>query len=395
MSFPLSSVQQASFPHRHFAFRTAAAGTLVGTAAVAVALFFPAHNLPRSVPLAGATLVLGGLFWLHGRFLRWSREEVLRTQLCLVGRDRELRSFFNNAFDAILIFDDQLTCREANPAAAQLFGVDQHRLVGRSVKELVVDPVSICCLRKKMPGGTPHHGRLELTRSNGSRVAAEFTFRTGPDGVHHLLTLRDDTVMGRARKANQRSLAVARAGIVEAHLLHRATIALSRVGPLNAVLDNLLDILHTAIPCENARILVLEGPTRLFLARQKSWANGGEAHAPCSDTIDLGAFPLLRRLLEEPSGILLRDIGVTDGRNASSLGSSPCWLGVPLYTGERALGFLILTHSSAGLLTSEHLRLAATIARPLALAVCNARLLERAEIFRAQLSYRLSDLPPV
>lgn len=397
MRFPSSPGQEHSFPHVPFAFRTAAAGILVASAVAVVALLFPAPTLPGIVPQAGAILVLGAVFWFHAQFLRWSREQVLRTRLSLDDRDRELLSLFHGAFDAILIFDDQLICQEGNPAAAQLLGLDQRLLAGRSVNEFAHDPATVARLRKEMLVDNPHHGRLELTRADGSQVSAEFSFRAGGVKGQHLLRLRDATALARAKETNGRVLAAARSGVVEAHLLRRATVALSRMDPLNVLLDNLLDILHTAIPCEIGQIFILENHGRVFLARQRSWGARGEKQpGQLSSTFDLAAFPLLTQLLEERRGMLIGDTRAANNRCGSAWEfSSGSWLGVPLYAGEGALGFLMLAHSDVGHLTTAHLRLAGALAGPLALAICKSRLFERGEIFRTELTCRMSDFPPV
>ena len=55
-------------------------------------------------------------------------------------------------------------------------------------------------------------------------------------------------------------------------------------------------------------------------------------------------------------------------------------------------GLLALGHGTPRIFTEEHLRLAKSLAVPAAVAIQNARLYERAEIYGAELERRLSDL---
>lgn len=394
MRFPSSACLESSFIRDISPFRAAAAGITGVATIVAAALLFPSRSLPDFVLPSGAILVLCALAWLHARSIGLSRQ-LWWTRQPSVHENPDLRSVFEETFEAVLIFDDQLTCREANPAAAQMFGLDRHHLIGRSIKQLTAEPAAMSRLCSKLQDGTSLRGRLELTRSDGRRVPAEFSFRRGRRDGQLLLELHDETALTRAREVNRRTLAMARAGIAKADLLHRATLAVSRAEPLNAVLDSLLEILHLAVPCEISQVLIFEEPGRLFLARQRrdGWS-GAFPHIQSSEMIDLCTVPLLQSLLEERDGILLRDSGVADDPRGSLRGlASGSWLGVPLYAGETAMGFLTLAHSDAGHLDMRDLRLAATLAGPFALAVYNARLFERAEIFRTGLAQRLSDLP--
>ena len=68
------------------------------------------------------------------------------------------------------------------------------------------------------------------------------------------------------------------------------------------------------------------------------------------------------------------------------------WLAVPLIASQRVLGLLSLGDASANAFTHEHVRLAKSLAIPAAVAIQNARLYERAEIYGAELEQRLEDL---
>src|SRR6202044_2252570 len=66
------------------------------------------------------------------------------------------------------------------------------------------------------------------------------------------------------------------------------------------------------------------------------------------------------------------------------------WLCVPLVASQKVLGLLSLGDTRAHALSQEHLRLAKSLAIPAAVAIQNARLYERAEIYGAELEHRLA-----
>ena len=74
---------------------------------------------------AFATVVL-----LFSKFLFWAQKQEGEISGALHTSEREFQSVFENALDAILILDDNGICREANPAAEQLFGTPRPRLIG-------------------------------------------------------------------------------------------------------------------------------------------------------------------------------------------------------------------------------------------------------------------------
>jgi GAF domain-containing protein len=63
-----------------------------------------------------------------------------------------------------------------------------------------------------------------------------------------------------------------------------------------------------------------------------------------------------------------------------------------LVAAGRVLGVLSLGSCAPSLFTSEHLRLAKSLAIPAAVAIQNARIHERAEIYAAELELRLQEL---
>jgi PAS domain S-box-containing protein len=372
--------------------RVAAAGIACAAVALAAAMLIRFRNQPSLILLGSAVIVLCIMALLHARFLQLAQTRFLLTRESLDHRNHEFHSVFDRALDAILILDDQLICQEANPAASRLLGVDHHRLVGRSMGQFSADSAEPSLLWRRLLGEGPFRGRMELLRADGARILTEFTSSANMLPSRHLLMLRDSTAQVRAEEARSRSLAVAKSNFLEAQVLRNATLALTHSAPMNAVLDNLLENVHPFIPYETAQVLLLEAPGRLFLAREVCSEIGMRHKSEFAETVNSGAFPVLMRALEQRGGLLVSDTRLeSDWRNLPREPTAGSWLGVRLYTGEEAIGILSFVHTSPNRFTSEHLRLAASLAIPASLAVQNARLHERAEIFRAELERHLSN----
>jgi PAS domain S-box-containing protein len=383
--------QESSLSRTPHASRLAVA-TACAAIVLSAAILVISRNQPGLILLIAAIIVLGTLIGLHGRSLRISQKEFLRAKLSLRDRDFDLHSLLDSTFDAVLILDERLICRKANRAAGRLLGVSESQLVGRSLSQFVCDTTEVSGARNVL-GEQPRRGRLELIRADGVRILADFSSAKGRFTGQQLLLLRDQTALVCAEEAKSRSLTAARSSMVEARILRQATLALSQAGPLNIVLDDLLDILHSAVQYESARILLFESPNRLFSAREK-FREGGRQTEP-TDMFDLNASPLLSKALEERRAILVADDEMARDRcRLPWQTTAGTWLCVPLFAGAEKLGFLSLTRSGDLSFTPADLRISTAIAVPTSLAVYSSRLYERADIFRSELVERLRGLRP-
>jgi GAF domain-containing protein len=103
--------------------------------------------------------------------------------------------------------------------------------------------------------------------------------------------------------------------------------------------------------------------------------------------------PVLERVLFEKRAKLVSDVANEgDWRDAPPLDHLQSWLGIPLVAAGNVLGILSLGSNTTHILTAEHLRLAKSLAVPAAVAIQNARVYERAEIYAAELETRLQEL---
>lgn len=335
--------------------------------------------------------VLSMMALLHVRFLSIARHENRRMNELLFTRERELQSIFERAQDAILLVDDQGVCQDANHSSCRLLGGGP--IIGQSLRLYYSDPEQFDAGWNQLLLEESDQGEVELVRADGGTVFAEFTAAAHVLPRRHLIIFHDITDRHRAQQALHRSLDVARSSFAEADALRRATLALTKDLRMDRVLETLLQTLARFVPFEQAQLFLFESDSRLFLAREE----GGRAASTLgfSETLDLSEFPIFGGAIEREQGLLVPDtLEEKDWRSAHPQNRSQirAWIGVPIRAANQTLGVLSLAHSQPAAFSSNHLRLAQALATPAAVAIQNARLLERAEIYGTELERTLAEL---
>ena len=202
-------------------------------------------------------------------------------------------------------------------------------------------------------------------------------------------TAQDITSRKQAEMKIVEQLEAVEAARAEAEALRKSTLALSQNLAMDSVLDTLLACISELVPFDRATVLFVEDGFELMVAR--------EAPRNLSKRIGLtfkaSESVFLQRVLFEKRALLLSDVAAdSEWRDAPTLDQIQSWLGIPLVAANRVLGVLSLGSTSARIFTTEHLRLAKSLAVPAAVAIQNARIHERAEIYATELEARLQEL---
>ena len=196
-----------------------------------------------------------------------------------------------------------------------------------------------------------------------------------------------------AEEQMARNLNWAESAWAEADAFRKTTLALTQNLKMDCVLDSLLESLLTLVPCESARILLVESDTHLFLARELQRPETKRREPRFPDTVDARTNRFLMHVLTTKSSLLIPDTAKEpEWTNFKGRAHMRSWLCVPLVASERVLGLLSLGDTRPCFFATEHLRLAKSLAIPAAVAIQNARLYERAEIYGFELEQRLADL---
>ena len=196
-------VRRALFPVHgdQFGWRVASVTvSLVSVALIALTLGYKLRGaeLPAALLLAllaaFATVVL-----LLSKFLFRAQKEQGQTTGALNTTEREFQSIFENALDAILILDDQAICREANPAAEQLFGIRRPELIGQTIDRFYKNSSQFQEAWERLLAQKFQQSDAELVRSDQSSVFVEFTAKADCLPGQHVMILRDVTERRRAQ----------------------------------------------------------------------------------------------------------------------------------------------------------------------------------------------------
>jgi PAS domain S-box-containing protein len=221
-----------------------------------------------------------------------------------------------------------------------------------------------------------------------------FPIRDSSGVIRRLVGITQDVS---ARKAAEdetiKNLALAESAWAEAEAFYKTTLALTQNLRMDCVLDTLLESLLKLVPCESARVLLVEADTHLFLEREIYGSQGTRRRHKCPDTFDATDNPFLMKVLATKSSLLIPDTSKEPGWSRfKGHAHMQSWLCVPLVASQQVLGMLSLGDRQTHAFTTEHLRLAKSLAVPAAVAIQNARLYECAEIYGAELQQRLDDL---
>jgi PAS domain S-box-containing protein len=173
----------------------------------------------------------------------------------------------------------------------------------------------------------------------------------------------------------------AEASRAEAEALRKATLALTQNLRMDTVLDTLLRCVLDLIPYDSASVILTETDGRLFVARESPPA---AANRPVL-TLEVSQNAFLQRVLLMKKSVQLTDTRQeTEWREAKALANIRSWIAVPLVVGDSVLGLLSIGTTRPGTFSTEHFRMAKSLAIPAAVAIQNARLYEWAEIYAAE-----------
>ena len=216
-------------------------------------------------------------------------------------------------------------------------------------------------------------------------------FPVSADGKTRWLvgTAQDITSRRQAETKISEHLDAAEAARAEAEALRKSTLALSQNLAMDSVLDTLLQCISELVPFDVATLLFVEDASSLMVAREAPRVLPKRIGLTfkASDNV------FLEKILFEKKAILLRDVSrETEWRGTQPLDRIASWLGVPLIAAGSVLGILSLGAHVSDVFTCEHLRLAKSLAVAAAVAINNARVHERAEIYASELELKLREL---
>ena len=323
--------------------------------------------------------------------------ERTRAEISLRNSEERFQHMANNIQELFWMMD--ATTQEViyvNPAYATITGhsIESLQTNPSSYRELIhpQDRIRVLSrLQETLRSGT-FDEEFRFIRSDGVvRWIWAKGFPVPSDGETQWLvgTAQDITSRKQAEMKISEQLDAVEGARAEAEALHKATLALSQNLAMDSVLDTLLHCISELVPFDRATILFVEDGLELMVAREAPRITPKRIGL----TIKASENVFLERVLFEMKAILITDVGKqSEWRNVAPLDHLQSWLGIPLMAAGRVLGILSLGSSAHSAFSTEHLRLAKSLAVPAAVAIQNARIHERAEIYAAELELRLREL---
>ncbi len=163
-----------------------------------------------------------------------------------------------------------------------------------------------------------------------------------------------------------------------AQTLCHASLAVASSLELDTVIDALLDHLAELIPYDRARVMLLEGSSRLRVHAVSDGANVSFVE-PGSASFDTADNPVVHRVVSNRCSTIIGDTHRhPDWSERMAPEFEHSWIGVPLVAGQTVLGLYSLAKAEPGFFTDDHLELAEALAAPASIAIHNAILFNRA-----------------
>jgi PAS domain S-box-containing protein len=351
--------------------------------------------------LALVLLALSIAIFLHVRFLILARRAHRDTASALDATERRFQQMAVNIQEVFWMLD-------AETKKVVYVNRAFETVTGRSLQTLLDDPNSyesvifpedrvrvLSRLNETVKSGQ-FDEEFRITRPEGTVRwiwGRGFAARDSNGVVTSLVgTAQDVSERKSAEKQIVRNLELAESARSEADALRRITLALTQNLSMDYVLDTLLQSLLDLIPCDSARVLLSETDTLLFVARERD-ASDAKRRVSKNVTFDARQNRFLMEVIATKSPVVVADTNAeADWKSFSGHTSFRSWLCVPLASSEQFLGVLSLGNATANAFAHEHIRLAKSLAIPAAVAIQNARLYERADIYGAELEQRIADL---
>jgi PAS domain S-box-containing protein len=337
--------------------------------------------------------------YLPGRhvFVLCDVTERTNAETSLRKSEDRFQQMANNIQEIFWIMDvDTQEVTYVNRAYATITGysVESLRENPSSYRELIhpKDRLRVLSKLQDLRGSGTFDEEFRFIRADGAIRwvwAKGFPLRTEGTTRWLLGTAQDVTSRKQAELKISEHLDAVEAARAEAEALRKSTLALSQNLAMDAVLDTLLECISELVPFDKATVLFVEDGLQLMVAREAPRI----VQRRTGLTLSASENPFLQRILFEKKAILLPNVAVEpDWRDTQPLDRIHSWLGVSLVAAGHVIGILSLGADAPFVFTSEHLRLAKSLAVPAAVAIQNARIHERAEIYATELELRLEEL---
>ena len=319
---------------------------------------------------------------------------------------RELESVLHSFFDSagvmrgiVELEQNDILHVSDNAVSAAFFGETKESMRNKRASELGVPPEIVSlwienCRKSQRTGEVVSfeysHRSLNGERSLSSSVSCLGTsFGARPRFAY---VIADITERKMAQEAIHELLAREQAARFEAEVVRDANFALTRNLSLQKVLETLLEHLGKLVPFESANVMLLEGDLKFIVLACRGYKTAPDSLAGHEIGFALDTHPALKRLYT-----LQRSVVVGDTRDDPAwqkvAGTEHVrnWLAVPLIVSGKVIGLYSMDKSEPGFFTSEHVRLAESLAPQAASAIHNALSFQQSQRYAGELEQRIAE----
>lgn len=304
--------------------------------------------------------------------LEIARRKQIETELR--ASEARFRTLFENSPDAIIVQDMKGTILDINPAACQLYNIEQDALLGHNILDLAPGKwkkEAARALLKMIKGDQKYIESISLTR-DGREVPIEISFANinyagRPALLLHIHDITERKNVERTLQRRNRDLS----------LLNQASQVLSSSLDLDEVLAAILDQVRQIMGATASSIWLIDDRTRELV---------------CKDSTEPGILRGWRMPMDE--GIVgwttmhgesllvpdtrddVRHYKAVDQKSGEEI---RCILSVPLKVKQRVIGSLQLVDLEPGRFNKEDIPIMESLAITAAIAIENAQLFEQVQ----------------
>lgn len=174
--------------------------------------------------------------------------------------------------------------------------------------------------------------------------------------------------------------------------IQAANLVLTNSLDVKDVLNVLLDFLQQIVPYDLARVVLLEGGTRLNLITSRGYAPDNDREMNENVLPDISNNPLISPLITDQSCVIVNDTEKYPGwEKFAGRGHGRSWMGIPLIAHGQIMGYFSLDKMEPGFFTEEARGLAASLAAQAAVSIQNAGMHESLQHHAEELEQRVTE----
>jgi len=172
--------------------------------------------------------------------------------------------------------------------------------------------------------------------------------------------------------------------------LYAANKALTRSLVLDEILETLLEHLEHLVPYDSASVMMLENESHMVIHALRGYEQWTDPAPTRGLAFDINR-PNIQKIMGTQETMLIPDTRQHAHWTRSAGEHVLNWLGVPLISGGRVIGIYSLDKTEPHFFTTEHIRLAETMAAQAATAIQNGRLYQQVQQHAAELEQRVAE----